>query len=99
MTNKLPYVSRKRHTCEASKKRRAQRVFSSVQRYLTQTLKLVVNEQKSSVRLSRDCEYLGFAFTGKRVTITVAPKKLCNRSRDSNKGTTDCTDNTDQGQG
>jgi len=47
-----------------------------VQRYLTRVLKLVVNEQKSSVRLSRDCEYLGFAFTGKRVTITVAPKKL-----------------------
>ncbi|HIE96628.1 MAG TPA: group II intron reverse transcriptase/maturase [Fuerstia sp.] len=56
--------------------RAAQRVFSSVQRYLTQVLKLVVNEQKSSVRLSRDCEYLGFAFTGKRATITVAPKKL-----------------------
>jgi len=56
--------------------RSAQRVFSSVQRYLTRVLKLVVNEQKSSVRLSRDCEYLGFAFTGKRVTITVSPKKL-----------------------
>jgi len=56
--------------------RSAQRVFTSVQRYLTQVLKLVVNEQKSSVRLSRDCEYLGFAFTGKRATITVAPKKL-----------------------
>lgn len=35
--------------------------FSSVQRYLTRVLKLVVNEEKSSVRLSRDCEYLGFA--------------------------------------
>jgi len=56
--------------------RSAQRVFSSVQRYLTQVLKLVVNEDKSSVRLSRDCEYLGFAFTGKRATITVAAKKL-----------------------
>ena len=56
--------------------RSAQRVFTSVQRYLTRVLKLVVNEEKSSVRLSRDCEYLGFAFTGKRVTITVAPKKL-----------------------
>jgi len=56
--------------------RSAQRVFSSVQRYLTQVLKLVVNEQKSSVRLSRDCEYLGFAFTGKRATITVSLKKL-----------------------
>lgn len=47
-----------------------------MQRYLTQVLKLVVNEEKSSVRLSRDCEYLGFAFTSKRVTISVAPKKL-----------------------
>jgi RNA-directed DNA polymerase len=56
--------------------RSAQRVFSSVQRYLTRVLKLVVNEQKSSVRLSRDCEYLGFTFAGKRVTITIAPKKL-----------------------
>ena len=56
--------------------RSAQRVFSSVQCYLTRVLKLVVNEEKSSVSLSRDCEYLGFAFTGKRVTITVAPKKL-----------------------
>ena len=57
--------------------RRAQRVFSSVQRLSDAVyLKLVVNVQKSSVRFSRDCEYLGFAFTGKRVTITVAPKKL-----------------------
>lgn len=56
--------------------RSARRVFSSVQRFLTQHLKLVVNEQKSSVRLASDCEYLGFAFVGKRVTIKVAPKKL-----------------------
>lgn len=56
--------------------RSANRVFSSVQRYLTRVLKLVVNEDKSSVRLSQDCEYLGFTFTGKRVTITVAPKNL-----------------------
>jgi hypothetical protein len=35
-----------------------------------------VNEQKSSVRPARGCEFLGFAFVGKRVTITVAPKKL-----------------------
>ena len=56
--------------------RSAKRVFSSVQHYLTRVLKLVVNEQKSSVRLSRGCEYLGFAFTGKRVTISIAPKKL-----------------------
>jgi RNA-directed DNA polymerase len=56
--------------------RSALRVFASVQRYLTQHLKLVVNEQKSSVRPARGCEFLGFAFVGSRVTITVAPKKL-----------------------
>ena len=56
--------------------RGAERVFSSIQRYLTQHLKLVVNQQKSSVRAARGCEYLGFTFSGKRVTIKVAPKKL-----------------------
>jgi RNA-directed DNA polymerase len=56
--------------------RSAQRVFESVQRYLTQRLKLVVNEQKSSVRAARGCEYLGFTFVGKRVTIKVSAKKL-----------------------
>ncbi len=49
--------------------RSAQRVFASVQRYLTQRLKLVVNEQKSSVGPALGCEYLGFTFVGKRVTI------------------------------
>ena len=56
--------------------RSARRVFASVQRFLTRQLKLVVNEQKSSVRLASDCEYLGFTFVGQRVTIKVAPKKL-----------------------
>jgi RNA-directed DNA polymerase len=56
--------------------RSAQRVFGSVKRFLTQRLKLVVNEDKSSVRPSLGCEYLGFTFIGKRVTIKVAPKKL-----------------------
>ena len=56
--------------------RSAQRVFASVKRFLTQRLKLVVNEDKSSVRPALGCEYLGFTFTGKRVTIKVAPKKL-----------------------
>jgi RNA-directed DNA polymerase len=56
--------------------RSAHRVFASVKRYLTQHLKLVVNEEKSSVRPALGCEYLGFTFVGKRVTIKVAPKKL-----------------------
>ncbi len=56
--------------------RSAVRVFASVQRYLSQRLKLVVNEQKSCVRPARGCEYLGFTFVGNRVTIKVSPKKL-----------------------
>ena len=56
--------------------RSAERVFSSIERYLTRHLKLVVNQQKSSVRPAQGCEYLGFTFVGKRVTIKVAPKKL-----------------------
>lgn len=56
--------------------RSAERVFASVQRFLTQQLKLAVNEQKSCVRESRGCEFLGFTFVGKQVTIKVAPKKL-----------------------
>lgn len=56
--------------------RSAQRVFVSVQRYLHGTLKLVINQQKSYVGLAKDCEYLGFAFVGRRVTIKVAPQKL-----------------------
>ena len=56
--------------------RSAHRVFASVKRFLTQQLRLVVNEEKSSVRPALGCEYLGFTFVGKRVTIKVAPKKL-----------------------
>ena len=37
--------------------RSAHRVFTSVQRYLTRQLKLVVNEQKSSVRPARGCAF------------------------------------------
>ncbi len=57
--------------------RSAQRVFESVQRYVTQTLKLVVNQSKSRVTVAEGCEFLGFAFvSGRRATIKVAPKKL-----------------------
>ena len=57
--------------------RSAHRVFASVARFLTETLKLVINEQKSCVRPAQGCEFLSFAFvSGRRATITVAPKKL-----------------------
>ena len=48
-----------------------------MQRYVTQTLKLVVNQTKSRVTVAEGCEYLGFTFvSGRRATIKVAPKKL-----------------------
>lgn len=56
--------------------RSAERVFKSVQRYLHGTLKLVINHQKSYVGLAEVCEYLGFQFVGRRVTIKVSPQKL-----------------------
>ena len=57
--------------------RSAERVFRSVQRYLEQILKLVVNQTKSRVRVAEGCEFLGFMFVGgQRATIKVAPKKL-----------------------
>ena len=56
--------------------RSAHRVFASVKRFFTQRLRLVVNEEKSSVRPALGCEYLGFTFVGTRVTIKIAPKKL-----------------------
>ena len=50
------------------KSRRAgERVMASVARYLTQTLKLVVNEQKSRVVKANDCEFLGFTFRGTKL--------------------------------
>jgi RNA-directed DNA polymerase len=57
--------------------RSAERVFGSVQRYLTRTLKLAVNQQKSCVTSAEGCEYLGFMFVGgRRATIKVSPKNL-----------------------
>jgi len=60
----------------AKSSRSAERVFESVQRYLKETLKLTVNQDKSFSGPAEGCEYLGFKFVGKRVTIKVAPKKL-----------------------
>lgn len=42
----------------------ATRVFKSVERYLTEKLRLVVNHEKSSVRRTKDTEYLGYRFHG-----------------------------------
>ena len=57
--------------------RSARRVLKSVQRYLNETLKLIVNQKKSFVGTAEGCEYLGFMFVGgRRATIKVAAKKL-----------------------
>jgi len=44
-----------------------ERVMASVTRYLTNTLKLVVNEHKSRVVKTTDCEFLGFTFRGEQL--------------------------------
>jgi RNA-directed DNA polymerase len=50
------------------KSRRAgRRVMANISRYLTQTLKLEVNREKSQVVKIEDLEYLGFTFRGIRI--------------------------------
>ncbi|MGH7261710.1 MAG: group II intron reverse transcriptase/maturase [Nitrospiraceae bacterium] len=47
--------------------RTGERVKASITRYLTRELKLVVNEQKSRVVKTNDCEFLGFTFRGTKL--------------------------------
>jgi len=54
--------------------RSALRVFASVSRYLTQELRLVVNQEKSQVVATDGVEFLGFVFRGRRATINVTAK-------------------------
>jgi len=56
--------------------RSAERVHHTVGRFLSEKLKLIVNEDKSSHGPAEGCEYLGFQFTGRRATIKVSAKKL-----------------------
>jgi len=57
-------------------RRAAERVFRSVNRYLTQHLRLVVNETKSRIVEADGVEYLGFVFRGRRATINVSEKNI-----------------------
>jgi RNA-directed DNA polymerase len=54
----------------------ASRVARSIERYLTQKLKLVVNHQKSRVCGTAGVEFLGFIFEGYGGQIRVSPKNL-----------------------
>jgi RNA-directed DNA polymerase len=47
--------------------RAGERVMASVTRYLTRTLKLVVNAHKSRVVRTNDCEFLSFTFRGTKL--------------------------------
>src|SRR5258706_4434199 len=57
--------------------RAGQRVMESVTRFITQNLKLKVNEAKSAVARPQERKFLGFSFTeGPEVKRTIAPKAL-----------------------
>ena len=54
-----------------------QRVMESVRRFITQKLKLKVNEAKSAVARPQERKFLGFSFTaGPEVKRVIAPKAL-----------------------
>jgi RNA-directed DNA polymerase len=58
-------------------KRAGQRVMESVTRFITQELKLKVNETKSTVAQPQERKFLGFSFTaGPEVKRVIAPKAL-----------------------
>jgi len=57
--------------------RAGQRVMETVTRFITQKLKLKVNEAKSAVARPQERKFLGFSFTeGPEVKRTIAPKAL-----------------------
>jgi RNA-directed DNA polymerase len=57
--------------------RAGQRVMESITRYITQKLKLKVNEAKSAVARPQERKFLGFSFTaGPEIKRIIAPKSL-----------------------
>src|ERR1700726_3378383 len=57
--------------------RAGQRVMESISRFITQKLKLKVNETKSAVARPQERKFLGFSFTaGPEIKRTIAPKSL-----------------------
>src|SRR6516225_428636 len=57
--------------------RAGQRVMESITQFITQKLKLKVNEAKSAVARPQERKFLGFSFTaGPEVKRTIAPKAL-----------------------
>jgi RNA-directed DNA polymerase len=57
--------------------RAGQRVMESVKRFITEKLKLKVNERKSAVAKPQERKFLGFSFTsGKELKRKIAPKAI-----------------------
>jgi RNA-directed DNA polymerase len=57
--------------------RAGQRVMESISRFITQKLKLKVNEAKSAVARPQERKFLGFSFTaGPNIRRAIAPKSL-----------------------
>src|SRR5438270_942691 len=57
--------------------RAGQRVMESVKRFISEKLKLKVNESKSAVAKPQEREFLGFSFTGgKELKRKIAPKAI-----------------------
>ena len=57
--------------------RAGQRVMESISRFITQKLRLKVNEAKSAVARPQERKFLGFSFTaGPDIKRTIAPKSL-----------------------
>lgn len=54
----------------------AQRVYASIERFIGERLKLIVNHDKSSVRHADGLEYVGYEFRGYGGQIRVSKKKL-----------------------
>jgi RNA-directed DNA polymerase len=57
--------------------RAGQRVMDSIKRFITQRLKLKVNEKKSAVARPQERKFLGFSFTdGREIRRRIAPKAV-----------------------
>src|SRR5881398_1811972 len=62
--------------------RAGQRVMKSITRFITQKLKLKVNEAKSAVARPQERKFLGFSFTdGPEIRRAIAPKSLARFKR------------------
>ena len=60
----------------AKSERAAERIMQSVTRYLTDQLRLVVNQEKSRVVACEQFEFLGFSFPKSQGNINVAAKSI-----------------------